>query len=1081
MLRLGILLILIIALLPAVVFGSGNNASMKSLQRGFIENQGQLDEEVEFYLHGSRGAVYFTSKAIVFDFKQNEEASAGCVLRIRFEGANADPKVIGRDETPARFNYFRGSNPAEWRPDVPVYREIFYEDVWPGIDLKFRQTDGVLTYEIQSAPGANPEVVEFSYEGADGGSELSSGRVRVETPIGVLTNVRPRMENKTGFINWSPKQKAETGPEGAKDQRDLIWCTYLGGTGADFGRDIARDEAGNLYVVGETKSTDFPTTPGAYDETLQSDGYFDVFVSKLDPSGSNLIYSTYIGGEDHNDYGLAIAVDNAGCGYIIGRSGASFPTTPGAYDQTYNGSQDAFVVKLDSSGSSLVYSTFLGGDSDEHGLGIALDSDCCAYVTGATSSAGFPTTSGVFDSTLNGAFDVFVTKLNSAGSDLEYSTFLGGQYSDFGEDIAIDSGYAFVTGFTNSSLFPTTPGAFDESWNGVSDVFITRVNPTGSDIVYSSFLGGSESDEGYGVTVDGAGCAYVAGNTSSSADFPTTPGAYDTTSSSTDLFMAKLDTWGSTLEYSTLLGGSDYDSGNPVMGLVTDSQGNAYLVGHTTSSDYPTTPGAYDQTLDGNLDICLSKLNSDGSTLLYSTYLGGANDDYGYGVAIDDSGSAFCTGVANGGDFPTTPGAYDEFHNGFEDAFVAKIYTLETGTIAGTISGGRDPIEDAVVTASGPSTDADTTDPGGNYTIGDLSIGTYTVSVTAPGYYPDSQTDVEVTADDTTVVNFFLNRASGAIEGLVSTARGPIENAVVTADGEVTLADTTDPSGYYIIEELPTGFYDVTAVADGYDPRTKPGQEVVPDDTTTVDFNLDLQTGTFEGVVSGLGGLLTGAVVTAEGEYFGSDTTDINGQYLISALPTGNYDIYAYASEHHTGSILGAEIFAGDTTRVDFDLEPFNEHLIWSGFMGGDDDDEAPSLFVDYTGSVFVSGSTWSSNFPVTTGAYDTSLGGSRDAFIAKLNPETAGPFFVTFLGGSSEDGAYDIAVDGAGFPYVTGMTQSSDFPTTAGAYDETYNGDADAFVTKFHAGGNSLVYSTYLGGSGGEEGSSIAVGANGA
>jgi hypothetical protein len=334
----------------------------------------------------------------------------------------------------------------------------------------------------------------------------------------------------------------------------------------------------------------------------------------------------------------------------------------------------------------LFYSTYLGGNSDDFGEGIAVDGAGNAYVTGATASTNFPTTTGAFNTTFGGgaAFDVFVTKLNPLGSaPLIYSTYLGASGDDVGRGIAVDGlGNAYVTGYTGSTNFPTTPGAFKTTFSGGNyDAFVVKLNPTGSALVYSTYLGGGGDDYAFGVAVDSVGSAYVTGQTGST-NFPTTPGAFQAafaggtdsaaTPGGTDAFVTKLNPAGSApLLYSTYLGGSANDFGT---GIAVDSQGNAYVAGYTLSTNFPTTPAAFQTIFGGASDAFVTKLNPAGSApLVYSTYLGGSGVEYGMGIATDSFGSAYVTGQTSSTNFPTTPGAFQTTYGGGTDAFVTKV------------------------------------------------------------------------------------------------------------------------------------------------------------------------------------------------------------------------------------------------------------------------------------------------------------------------------------------------------------------------------------------------------------------------
>jgi hypothetical protein len=453
----------------------------------------------------------------------------------------------------------------------------------------------------------------------------------------------------------------------------------------------------------------------------------------------------------------------------------------------------------------LDYSTFLGGTDIDRGFGIAVR-DRNAYVTNGTFSADFPTTPGAFDTSFSGSLDTFVTKLNETGSALAYSTFLGGTDYDQGIGIAVERGKAYVTGITFSADFPTTPEAFDRTFNGIGDVFVTKLNETGSALAYSTFLGGAGGDGGDGIAVRD-GNAYVMGSTSS-ADFPTTPGAFDTSfaGGSRDAFVTKLNRSGSALAYSTFLGRRRNESGTDIA----VERGRAYVTGFTESPNFPTTPGAFDRTFNGEQEAYVTKLNRSGSALAYSTFLGGTaetrfSQDVGLGIAVG-GGKAYVTGRTDSSDFPTTPGAFDRtFNGGAEDAFVTKL--------------------------------------------------------------------------------------------------------------------------------------------------------------------------------------------------------------------------------NETGSALA-----------------------YSTFLGGADFDDGWGIAVG-DGKAYVTGGTESADFPTTPDAFDRTFNGSRDTYVTKLNETGSALAYSTFLGGSSSDEGFDIAVDGTGNAYVIGDTESADFPTTPEAFDRTFNGAVDAFVTKLPTG----------------------------
>jgi hypothetical protein len=454
----------------------------------------------------------------------------------------------------------------------------------------------------------------------------------------------------------------------------LIYSTYIGGSSNDVGYSIAIDGSGNAYITGETDSADYDTTAGVFQTTKA--GVYDVFVSKLNNTGTGLIYSTYIGGSS-NDYGLAIAIDGSGNAYITGYTESSdYDITPGAFQTTNGGLSDVFVTKLNSTGTALVYSTYIGGSSVDYGRAIAIDGSGNAYITGASNSTDYDTTSGAFQTTNGGGgfSDVFVTQLNSIGTALIYSTYIGGIFNDFGYSIAIDgSGNAYITGTTTSINYDITAGAFQTIYEGLNDVFVTKLNSTGTGLIYSTYIGGSNTDVGYSIAIDGSGNAYITGYTFSN-DYDITAGAFQTTyGGGQDVFVTKLNSTGSALMYSTYIGGSNGDRGNAI---AIDGFGNAYITGRTTSTDYDTTPGAFQTTYGGGAyDVFVTKLNSVGTALLYSTYIGGNNDDRGNAIAIDGSGNAYIVGETSSNDYDTTAGAFQTTRAGGKDVFVTKLGT----------------------------------------------------------------------------------------------------------------------------------------------------------------------------------------------------------------------------------------------------------------------------------------------------------------------------------------------------------------------------------------------------------------------
>jgi hypothetical protein len=694
----------------------------------------------------------------------------GVNIKLSFVGGNSHPRLEPFNQLNTVVSYFAGDDPAKWQTNVPVWGGIRYVDLYPGIDLEMTDENGNWAWRLITQNSSTISVDDHSFLQdvrlrIDGTDEmiLEGDHLRFGTPVGEFSfpllqivaadgtplnipDVNPAVEGSEIITPFSTAQLLPSPlfvpPQ---DASDLVYSTFLGGSdNNDSGDAIAIDEAGNAYVMGVTYSSDFPATPGAFDTSYNGsvDLSSDVFVAKLNTIGAGgLVYATFLGGGS-NDVGFGIAVDNAGDSYVVGYTQSSnFPTTPGAFDTTYNyGFYDAFVAKLNVTGTGLVYSTFLGGSDSDLGNDIAVDEAGNAYVVGSTQSSDFPVTAGAFDTSYNGGQDVFLAKLNASGAGSIYATFLGGSSSECSTGrcgIAIDSGgNVYTTGETASNDFPTTQGAFDRSYNGsVGDVFVAKLNANGTNLVYATFVGGSNWDTGSDIAVDGAGSAYVVGYTQSS-DFPTTLTAFDRSYNGYDAFAVKLNSSGTGLVYATFLGGTSADC-RLRCAIAIDAAGSAYMVGETQSSNFPVTPGAFDTSYNGMEDAFMAKLSADGTRLAYATFLGGAYTDDGNAIAVDNMGNAYVTGWTESYNFPTTAGAFDTSYNGSYDAFVAKMATGggagPTYSISGRVTDAdENPISG--VTLSAGMGHITTTDNAGIYTLSGLAVGNYTVAPSKSGY-----------------------------------------------------------------------------------------------------------------------------------------------------------------------------------------------------------------------------------------------------------------------------------------------------------------------------------------------------------
>ena len=712
------------------------------LPLSFEVNCGQTDAEVRFLSRGSGYTLFLTAGEAVLTLSKPEaqkshvkiaaepetadatdrQTTAPTVLHMQLIGANREPQLVGLDELPGKSNYFIGNDPKNWHTNIPTYAKVKYLDVYPGVDLVYYGNHSQLEYDFVLTPGADPSIIRLRFDG------LITSPLQVDSKgnLVLMSEGRELLLKKPFIYQESDGRREEIVGEyvlrdsnlvgfevGTYDVARplvidpvLVYSTYLGGSGGDIGYGITVDVDGNVYITGSTfVSPDFPTA-----NPLQptSGGSEDAFVAKL-KDGSTLIYSTYLGGSGL-DRGSSIAVDAAGNAYVTGlTSSTDFPTANPLQAVKGGGNWDTFVAKLNSDGSALLYSTYLGGDRDDEGYSIAVDAADNAYVTGSTASSDFPTVNPLQPEVGPTVFggDAFVAKLTPDGSSLVYSTYLGGTFSDFGFGIAVDSARnAYITGGTESTDFPTA-NPLQPANSGFEEAFVTKLDPSGSTLIYSTYLGGGNSDRGADIALDESGNAYVTGNTSSS-DFPTANPLQPVIGSIAlggDAFVAKLNPEGSSLVYSTYLGGSGSDI---VSGIDVDASGNAYVIGKTESSDFPTA-NPLQPVLGSSRDAFVAKLNPEGSSLVYSTYLGGNTFDEGQAIAVDSAGSAYVTGWTSSADFPTANPLQPALGGG-NNAFVARIADPTTVLLANFTNGNNDAFNSRVYLWN-PSTNA------GNVTV----------------------------------------------------------------------------------------------------------------------------------------------------------------------------------------------------------------------------------------------------------------------------------------------------------------------------------------------------------------------------
>jgi len=688
------------AILPAPDDGGGQVAArgdLSGLEAYFTENLGQRGPGAgAIYCEGDPLSVAFGRGWMALSLR-GPEGSGGALVRVTFVGARP-VEPVGVAVTGGVSSYLIGDNPSLWVTGARHFGEVRYVALYEGVDLVFRLPDQRLKYEFEVAPRAEPSRIAMAFEGAEGLSlDAGSGDLVISTCAGDVTDAAPItfQESARGRVPVDSSYRIDGATTvgfalGDRDRAlplvidpEIVFCTAIGGPQQENGSMTGTsfvDSDGCAHVYGSNRGGGFPTTPGALMD--DASGETTLFLLKLNASGDKVLYATYIGGSGHETPG-SMYVGNYGVVYITG--GTSSPDLPKptdpiapAYDSTLNGEEDIFVIKLNVSGY-LYYTNYIGASGYERGLCIFVDGEGCAYVTGRPSDAGFPTTRGAYDSSANGRDDIVVVKLSSLGDRLLYSTYLGGSGDDYSEGIRVDAeGDAVIIGDTDSTDFPTTPGALQPAYGGgADDAFVAELSADGGSLIYSTYIGGRLRDDSRAAFVDKGGLVYLTGWTDS-PDFPTTEWAYDRENhGGLDAFVLRLSLERSELVFSTLVGGEYQDQGR---GIWLDGERNVYVTGFTDSNDFPTTPTALDRSKDDNdRNGFLCRFDMNGTRLTYSSFIGGV--EHCNDIFVDRSDYVYIAGAAGGSDLPTTEGAADTTVDGV-DMFAMK---LELGGVAAAV------------------------------------------------------------------------------------------------------------------------------------------------------------------------------------------------------------------------------------------------------------------------------------------------------------------------------------------------------------------------------------------------------------
>jgi hypothetical protein len=553
-------------------------------------------------LPGSRGQASRIAKKA---HPRTAQPSA-LAVRIGLVGGNPAPSAKGLNPLPGKSNYFVGQDPSQWRTFIPHFERVRFREIYPGVDMVYYGKNQQLEFDFEVAAGADPRAIRLTVSGARKLELNVLGNLVIRTGQGPLVLHRP--------IAYQPGNGARKEVE------------------AEF---MLHDEA------------EFSFRVGAYDTGKPL---------VIDPV---LSYSTLF-----NASPTAIAADSSGNTYLTGWS-SSLPATPGSFQNSASGLADAFVAKLDPSGATLLFATYLGGAENDFGQSIQVDNAGNVYIAGQTQSSNLPL-AGAFQTALLGESDAFLAKFSADGSQLLYATYYGGTGDDMAQALAVDSsGRAYVTGWTSSVNFPTSAGAF-QSMGGGPSAFAAKFDPTSSGSasrVYATYLGGNADDYGYGIAVDSSGAAYVCG-LAHSTNFPIV-NAFQATcrdcATGGDAFVLKLNPAGTALAYSTFLGGVGSDR---ALAIQVDSSGHAFVAGYTAAATFPVTPGAFQTAKKNGSDGFVAKLAPNGSSLVYSTFLGGSEDDSVNALALDAAGNAFLAGQTYSPDFPLKDPLQRQFGGG---------------------------------------------------------------------------------------------------------------------------------------------------------------------------------------------------------------------------------------------------------------------------------------------------------------------------------------------------------------------------------------------------------------------------------
>lgn len=764
--HLTVFLFVLVMLSSTAIMADNQPATNTKNSTFFIENKGQWPDEVLYMTSISGMRAWITKEGVVYDhfvieredeaFSQTKTDNAdmhqrsasaatvrGHIINMKMQGINDLVMAVGLNQNPAYFNYFIGNKPENWASHVPLFEAIDLKEVYEGIDIKYYYDDGFLRYDYYVKPKADLSQIQFILDGQYGWHINQAGELIIETSIGEVSHGKlyayqeengikneigcSFMQLKDGTLgihteNYDPEKILVIDP--------LVFSTYLGGSDYEINPSLALDENDMIVVAAQTYSTDFPTTPGAYQE--DSPNSLSNIISKLSSDGTALMFSTFFGGTPTSECEspiVEIGMNNNI--YIAGVTYSDdFPVTSDAFQTENPGNLSCFISCLSSDGSTLHYSTYLGGEFVDCLSAFYIDNEGCAYVSGETYSNDFPVTPGALNNTTR---PDFLTKINPDGTNLEYSAILtSGTISDITVN---NEGIVYLIGTADNGDFTATPGAFQSLGNpSCFSAFIMVVNQAATEILYATYLSGEECDTGRIISLNEEGDIILSGNTSSTS-FPTTPGAYQTINYDNAAYVVKMDATCSQMIWGTLIGGEGTEG---IYEVTLDDSENVIICGITEGGGFPITTQLFEHEYISGLTGFVSLISADGSDLLFSSLLLNA---YGESrcedVDVNSEGNFIVTGTTYEG-FPTTPDAYQsDFGGGILDSYIASILPVncqtqcETTILNNVLCAGGSDAQAEVVASGGTEPYTYLWEDGQTTAIATgLNVGDYSVQIT---------------------------------------------------------------------------------------------------------------------------------------------------------------------------------------------------------------------------------------------------------------------------------------------------------------------------------------------------------------